>query len=203
MRREGDAYPAVGTLLVGAILLGLVGLFGLTLSTLWVIRNSGSAVTARLVSPQRTTEQPVASPAVTKPTSGQAVFPGLTPTTRPATASPEPSKTIIPTVIAQPTAPLVTPSPRAPSTSVATTGTLEGSVIAPRAFVYNAPSLDSSIIGGVELDDNVVVMETSGKWYLVRVVGATPPTSRIEGGEGWVIRDAIHLSAQPTTGPSP
>jgi len=70
-------------------------------------------------------------------------------------------------------------------------------VSAPRALVYDGPSVDHSIIGGVEQGDDVVVLGARGTWYLIRVQGPDSSRSRIEGGQGWIAQEQVGPPSQP------
>jgi hypothetical protein len=67
----------------------------------------------------------------------------------------------------------------------------------PSAFVYDGPSISNSIIGGVQIDDKVIVLESRGTWYLIQVSSIVSPRSKIEGGQGWIAQDAVSLPSQP------
>ena len=132
-------------------------------------------------------------------------------------SSPVPSATSFPSTTIAPTTPAQTESSQSPATGaplatvpgatptpvVAPTipnstvlTPAESTVVAPSAFVYDEPSSTASLIGGVQQGDTVVILGSSGTWYLIQVSSTSSPRSRIEGGQGWIAQDAVRSPNQ-------
>ncbi len=131
------------------------------------------------------------------PSSTELVQPTVT-STAPVQTLPEPSATAVaaPTLATTPTVPAATPVP----TLVPPTGTPSLSisrVSTPRTYIYDGPSTNNSIIGGVENGDELVVLGSSGTWYLVRMNDPRDGRTRIEGGQGWIAQDQVSPPTQP------
>jgi hypothetical protein len=201
MRREREATPGlIGVLLAVVVLV----LFGLSLGSVWLV--------ARL--PGRTNSAgppptPVAVVATSTPT--LAATSAVPTTTMPPSAiptplpAPSPTEAVAPTpALPEPTATAVPPPPEPSATVSPTPGESISVVTVPDVFVRDGPSLESSIIGGVTNGDELVVLRSSGAWYLVRVNRATSEQrSRIEGGQGWIPQDAVSPPSQPVPTATP
>jgi uncharacterized protein YgiM (DUF1202 family) len=70
-------------------------------------------------------------------------------------------------------------------------------VTAARVYIYDGPSTNNSIIGGVERGDELVVLGSSGAWYLIRINGPETGRTRIEGGQGWIAQNQVSAPSQP------
>ena len=110
----------------------------------------------------------------------------------PATISPTTPTPAVPVVTrtpaVAPTFPILTP----------TVPTLAESVVtAPSAFVYDKPIIMNSVIGGIQRDDKIVILGSSGTWYLIRVSSTNSARSKIEGGQGWIVQDAVSPPSKP------
>jgi hypothetical protein len=110
----------------------------------------------------------------------------------PSSTAPAPSPTRAPSPTARVASPPPTlvPPTKTPSASIS-------HVIAARVYVYDGPSANNSIIGGVDRGDELVVLGSRGAWYLVRINGPEPGRTKIEGGQGWIPRDQITPPSQP------
>jgi hypothetical protein len=47
-------------------------------------------------------------------------------------------------------------------------------------------------VGTVALDDELVVLDTRGGWYQVRLGERHAPRSSLEGGQGWIWGELIN-----------
>ncbi len=116
------------------------------------------------------------------------------PTVVPPSATSAPSPTVVPPTATR--APTVVP-PTATRAPTATATVSISVVTVPLAYVRNGPSTDNSIIGGVEQGVQLVVLGSSGTWYLVRVHGVGSSRSRIEGGQGWIAQTLVSPPSRP------
>jgi len=163
-------------------------LFGLSLGAVLLVsrREAASAtlVSTPTPSPTTTIVPPPATPAPAVKAGARTptqLIASTIPSTALPMASPEPSATTAPTVT------LPSPTVLTPSESIVT---------APSIFVYDGPSTNNSIIGGMQRDDKVVILGSSGTWYLIRVSSTNSPRSRIEGGRGWITQDVVTPPSQ-------
>lgn len=160
--------------------------------------SSGASAAASLVPSPTQFVQPTVTTTLPALTSAPS------PSSVPPTNAP-PSPTFEPSPTSAPPSPTNAPSSTPPAatsgpTEVIATATpaLSISVVnVPRAFVYDSPSGNQSIIGGVERGDELEVLGQRSTWYLVRVYRAASPRSRIEGGQGWIAQDEVQPPSLP------
>jgi hypothetical protein len=198
MRREREATPGlIGVLLAVVVLV----LFGLSLASVWLVARLPGRSSSESTPPGQAAVVATATPTLsaTSAEPSATVMPSVIPTPLPA---PSPTEAVEPTAV--PPAPTATaaPPPPEPSATVAPTAADSISVvIVPDVFVRDGPSLQNSIRGGVTNGDELVVLQSSDGWYLVRVSRVSRATSqqrsRIEGGQGWIPQDAVSPPSQP------
>ena len=157
-----------------------------------VLPTVSSTATAPTLPEPSATLAPSATPPEPSPTAQPAPTAAPSPTPPPSSPTLAPS----PTVLVATLAPTQVPPTVTPAISISV-------VTSPNAFVYDGPSFENSIIGGVEGGDELVVLGSNAGWYLVRVNGPGSPRSRIEGGQGWIDQGLISPPSQPIPAVTP
>ncbi len=200
MQQTNEGRPVLIIAMIAVVILLLLGAsFGAVL-----LATNQAGIDDSLPSPSvLAAAVSTASPMLSETGAAPSLSATSSPTLAPLPTLPEPSATLAPPTPPPPSPTLAPPTPPPPPpapTLVPPTATPSVSISvvrAPRAFVYDGPSSNNSIIGGVEQGDELVVLGRSGTWYLVRVSGAESPRSRIEGGQGWIAQDLVGPPSQP------
>ena len=204
MRAQNESRLVLIAVAVAVVVLLL---FAVSLGAVLLVSRSSGAFDAAVTTPpgpdsRATTELPAEagqSATSSSPVPSATSLLPATATIAPTTPAPTETPQLLATVAPLATVPAATPTPvvapTIPSPTVLTPA--ESTVAAPSAFVYDGPSSNASIIGGVQQGDNIVILGSSGTWYLIQVRSTASPRSRIEGDQGWIAQDAVRPPGQP------